>query len=145
MEVKFVMDTKSIKKVADNLRTMLKMATQEAGEALETVGHYIMAESSAEVPYQTGTLQSSGYVKRAVVTSIGVVVEIGYGGPNDKRNPDSGRMASEYMVYVHEDMGKYHPYGKAQFLRDPVERNELLMREVLAGRLKYAFTISVGR
>jgi len=145
MEMKFAMDVGSIKMVANDLKMKLELSKKEAASALKEGAQYIMAESTAEVPYQTGTLQSSAFINEAVVTNAGVFIKFGYGGPNDKLNPDTGRMASSYMVYVHEDLFKYHPYGKAKFLEDPVRKNELVVQEMLAGRLRQVFTKTVGR
>ena len=145
IKISFVMDKKSVTKVMNNIKTAMQVAKREGGKALEEVGRYIMAESTAEVPFATGTLRDTAYIKNAVYTDLGVMVEIGYGGPKDKRNPDTGLMASEYMILVHEDASKYyHPYGKSHFLSDPVRRSEHIMREILAGRLKYAFTLAPG-
>jgi len=143
MQVKFVMDTRSIKKVMANLRVMLEQAKIDAGAELETIGHYIMAESYAEAPFDTGTMHDSGYVEHAKVSKLGATVKIGYGGMNDKMNPDTGLMASEYALIVHEDESKHHPYGKTHFLKDPVERNVSTFNEKLAGRLRTSFSKGV--
>jgi len=146
INISFVMDKGSVAKVMNNIKTAMQAAQREGGEGLEEVGKYIMAESTAEVPFDTGTLRDTAYIKDAVYTTLGVTVEIGYGGPNDKRNPDTGLMASEYMLRVHEDIpaAYHHWYGKAHFLSDPVHRSEHMMYEILAGRLKYAFTLPKG-
>ena len=143
MQVKFVMDTKSIKKVMNNLWAMLEQAKIDAGAELEGIGHYIMAESYAEAPFATGTMHDSGYVEHAKVSKDSVSVKIGYGGINDRQNPDTGLMASEYALIVHEDISKYHPYGKAHFLKDPVQRNVTTFNEKLAGRLATSFAKGV--
>jgi hypothetical protein len=40
-----------------------------------------------------------------------VYVEITYGGS-----------ATEYSIYVHENLESYHPHGKAKYLEDPLTR-----------------------
>lgn len=143
MQVKFVMNTKSVKKVVNNILMMLLGAKVDAGRELEAIGHYIMEDSKAEVPIDTTTLQSAGYVEHAKITKEGVGVKIGYGGINDKKNPDTGLMASEYSLEVHEDESKTHYYGKTHFLRDPVERNKDMFNEKLAGSLRTSFSKGV--
>jgi hypothetical protein len=118
----------------ENIRTKSGFV---AGKVMETVANQIMAESKAEVPYDTGTLQNSAYITNAKYEGKEVYVDMGYGGPKDKRNPITKKMASQYALYVHETQGTYpgggyyHPYGKWKFLEDPLRRNiDLFMSQL---------------
>lgn len=77
----------------------------------------VLAQSKAEVPVDTGTLQQSTFIDE---TSEGY--DFGYGGSQDTTNPKTGQLASDYMVEVHEDLNAYHPHGNAKFLENPLNR-----------------------
>lgn len=91
-----------------------------AMRALKEEADAIMEESRNQVPVDTGTLKESAYVEEPQVAGNEIVVNFGYGGPNDKVNPKSGKPASEYAIYVHERTDLKHPTGKAKFLEDPL-------------------------
>jgi len=70
----------------------------------------IMARSKEHYcPVDTGVLRASGIVLPAVLSAVGVTVEMGYGGN-----------ASSYALEVHEDLDAHHPVGQAKFLEVPV-------------------------
>ncbi len=94
-----------------------------AARALRNEAQEAFANSQDEVPVDTGALKASGRIRPEVgVFERGneVYVELTYGGS-----------ATEYSIYVHENLEAYHPHGKAKYLEDP------LVRQVngIAGRI----------
>lgn len=131
------MDMKSFDKLFMTLHKVLDEAVVEGGEAMyEFARDVIMLESAAECPKDTWTLVSTGYVNRPVIKGWSYVsVELGYGGAEDKRNPKSLQMASEYAVEVHENLLYKHPVGNAKFFEHPVRRNAVGLPMHIAGRI----------
>jgi len=85
-----------------------------AARALRNEAQEAFAVSQDEVPVDTGALKASGRVRPETgVYESGdeVYVEITYGGS-----------ATEYSIYVHENLGAFHPHGKAKYLEDPLTR-----------------------
>ena len=85
-----------------------------AARALRNEAQEAFAVSQDEVPVDTGALKASGRVRPEVgVYESGneVYVEITYGGA-----------ATEYSIYVHENLQAFHPHGKAKYLEDPLTR-----------------------
>ena len=85
-----------------------------AARALRNEAQEAFAASQDEVPVDTGALKASGRVRPETgVYESGdeVYVEITYGGT-----------ATEYSIYVHENLGAFHPHGKAKYLEDPLTR-----------------------
>lgn len=105
------------------------------GEPLTEFANQVMAESKAEVPIDTTTLQQSGYVEAPRIGGGKIWVKMGYGGMNDKRNPDTGKMASEYALKEHETKYK-HNYGKWKFLEDPLRRNKAMFYQIVGSKLR---------
>lgn len=140
MKIKF--SEKSLAQMASNCQKIQTNTVAGAKRALKEVAGSIMAQSKAEVPYDTGTLQNSAYIEEPIEGVRNVYIKMGYGGPNDKRNPDTGKMASEYALVVHETPGtppgggNYHPYGKWKFLEDPVRRHVQAFMQMLAKELR---------
>jgi hypothetical protein len=98
-------------KLIENLQQYGQKALQAIGAEMFIEAEATMTESKQEVPVDTGALRASGTVLLPVITAQDVVVEMGYGGP-----------AVNYAVFVHEDLTKHHPTGKAKFLEEPVNR-----------------------
>jgi len=148
MQVTLSLDHKSKTQLINNLKAVLNNAKAEAGRALyEFAKDVIMIESAVECPRKTFTLVNSGYVKEPEHYLDRVSVECGYGGPEDKMNPKTHKMASEYMIIVHEDLYPkevVHPVGKSKFFEDPVRRNEQLLLEHLGSRVRMAMNIKPG-
>lgn len=85
-----------------------------AAKALRNEAQEAFANSQDEVPVDTGALKASGRVRPETgVFERGneVYVELTYGGT-----------ATEYSIYVHENLEAYHPHGKAKYLEDPMNR-----------------------
>jgi len=141
VDIKFKQD--DIAKMVNNLQAIGKSIQTNSGEFLTEIAENIMAESKAEVPFDTGTLRSSAYITKPMYVQSGsVVVKMGYGGLNDKMNPDrdkkTGRnkMASEYALAVHETKKYYHPYGKWKFLEDPLRRQATQFASILGVKIR---------
>ena len=73
-------------------------------QALREEAETIMTESKRRVPVKYGTLKGSGFVEP---TEDGV--RLAYGGA-----------ASDYAIYVHENLDANHPVGEAKYLERPV-------------------------
>jgi len=145
MQIALSLDHKSKTQLINNLKQILNSVKAEAGRALyDFARDIIMMESAVECPRKTWTLVSSGYVKEPEYLIDRVSVELGYGGPEDKMNPKTHKMASGYMVIVHEDLIVHHPVGKSKFFEDPVRRNEQLLLEHLGNRVRMAMNIRPG-
>jgi hypothetical protein len=85
-----------------------------AAMALRSEAQDAFAASQDEVPVDTGALKASGRVRpeTGVFTRGGeVYLELTYGGT-----------ATEYSIYVHENLEASHPHGKAKYLEDPMTR-----------------------
>jgi hypothetical protein len=91
-------------------------------EAIGKVGQIIIERSNEQAPMDTGTLRASGFVGRISRRTGEARVRVGYGGRNDKVNPKTGRPASAYVVYVHENLSAIHPIGNAKFLENAVRQ-----------------------
>lgn len=96
----------------DDLRRALKRAGPLATEALAgaavTEQEKVITAAKRRTPVDTGTLRASGTVLPARVMGQTVEVIAGFGGP-----------ASEYAVFVHENLNASHPVGEAKFLERP--------------------------
>ena len=125
----------SINNFINNLKLKSVDLENNAGPILTEFANQVMAESKAEVPIDTTTLQQSGYVEPPRKSGNKIWVKIGYGGMNDKRNPDTGLMASQYALKEHETKYK-HNYGKWKFLEDPLRRNKRMFYQIIGVKLR---------
>lgn len=116
------MDKRSLMRFAKKMRDLDHAALDGAAEGLEDVAKIAMDMSQEQVPVSSSTLKNSKYIEDPKIEKWQrrVSIKLGYGGKADKRHPKTGQMASEYMVYVHEDLKAHHPTGKAKFLEDPI-------------------------
>ena len=71
-------------------------------------GEDIIGEAKMQVPVDTGTLRSTGHVRRPKIANGKVTVEMGFGGP-----------AASYALFVHEDFFVNHTVGAAKYLEVP--------------------------
>lgn len=138
--IKIEWNQQTIANLVNNFEKVNVYTKTGAKKGLTKFAQQVMAESKAEVPIDTTTLQSTAYILPPVEMGDNVSIEMGYGGPNDKMNPDSKKMASEYMVDVHELDNFKHPYGKRKFLEDPVNRN----KETLLNELAIDVAVSIN-
>jgi len=73
-------------------------------QALREEAETIMTDSKQRVPVDTGVLRASGFVQ-----PVEDGVRLAYGGA-----------ASDYAIYVHENLDANHPVGEAKYLERPV-------------------------
>lgn len=126
----------SLKRLAAKMETTLARVRTVAIEEFPPVGKEIMDQSFELVPKSSGALAHSGYVGEVVTTYNHIGVKLGYGGPNDKVNPYTGRLASTYAWAVHEDLNAYHPDGQAKYLEIPISLSSLWVAERLMSRIR---------
>ena len=127
---------KSFSDLTNSLNKIGGDINSNAGAWLTEIAENIMAESKAEIPYDTGTAQSSAYIDKPRNIGDKTIVRMGYGGLNDKKNPDTGKMASQYVLALHETKKYYHPYGKWKFLEDPVRRAKEQFNKILGIKIR---------
>lgn len=94
------------KRIDQELQRFLKKAPRAVGRGLYELGERVMTLSVKLVPVDTGELKESAYVSEPVISSSGVLVEIGYG--------------AEHAPEVHEDTSTPREDGMAKFLEAPV-------------------------
>ena len=101
-----------------------------AARALRNEAQEAFAHSQDEVPVDTGALKNSGRLRPETgVFERGneVYVELTYGGS-----------ATEYSIYVHENLEANHPHGKAKYLEDPMSRQVLGISGRIADKVERA-------
>jgi len=124
--MKITVEVKGTKELHRVLEKLGKRAQAELGKALYAEAELIMTESKKQVPVDTGTLRSTGYVDPPETQKDLVEVELGYGGP-----------AAPYAVDVHERTEWHHkPPTKAKYLEDPVKTAVPKLPGALAKRLR---------
>ena len=96
------------------------------GDILEEIGNEIMVVAKARTPYLSGTLRDSGEVSKAEITGNNkAVVYLSFGGD-----------ASEYTVYVHEDLDAHHKApGQAKFLESALQESVPFVGEKISFRM----------
>ena len=136
----------SLAKLRANLITMDINTRQGAKKAITTVAKNIMAQSQSEVPRDTETLRDTSYIEEVKGSGTKVSINLGYASPEtDKQNPESGEMASEYAMVVHETPGtppkggNYHPYGKWKYLEDPARAHQGDLVDELGRELRIVY------
>jgi len=118
----------------------INLRSKKAGlQALRKIAVNVMAQSQSEVPRDTETLMSTAYIEQPKITSNEISITLGYGGEKDKMNPDTGKMASEYAMIVHETPEYYHPYGKWKYLEDPMRASKAEFAQLTGAELRIEF------
>lgn len=121
-----------VNKLGIKFERMSQTVLKDAQLGLEDVGKLIIDESKAQVPTSTATLRNSAYTVELQTEGQVVAQRVGYGGPNDQINPKTYKLASSYMVPVHEKINATHVQGKAKYLEDPVRDASKLIEKYLA-------------
>lgn len=101
-----------------------------AAQALRHEAQEAFAVSQDEVPVDTGALKASGRVRPdygVFESGNEVYVELTYGGS-----------ATEYSIYVHENLEAAHPHGKAKYLEDPMTRQVMGISGRIADKVERA-------
>jgi hypothetical protein len=125
-----------VERVIGTLQHTPEQISVVAAAAMIEHAERVMALSGAQVPRGTGTLADSAYVGIPIVTADAIMIQMGYGGPNDKVNPNTGEAASEYAVPVHERVEVPHETGKAKFLEDPLNETAVDLLEAVGRRIR---------
>ena len=136
IQITAVVTKASLKRLAAKMNTTLERVRLVAIEEFPSIGQEIMDQSFELVPKSSGALAHSGYVGEVVIDYNRIGVKLGYGGPNDKVNPYTGRLASTYAWVVHEDLNAYHPDGQAKYLELPVSLSATWVAERLMSRIR---------
>lgn len=116
--IEFTIDDKEFQRLLQASLARVERGTKKATIA---ACEEIKRMTLREVPRMSGTLAKSFFYE-VEGRYRNFTANIGYGGPNDQTNPDTGQAASEYMIIVHEDLEASHPNGKAKFLEDPIRQ-----------------------
>lgn len=95
-------------------------ASAAAESALHEIGRWVFKESQQLVPVDKGVLKASGGLN-FVGKGFDALAVINYG--------------VYYAIYVHEDVGKYHPNGQAKFVENPLRRAQAFASQWVAGRV----------
>jgi len=115
MKLSLTVNKSDIYKLQAALMDRGRFLSNKMLNASVAVAEDIMRESVSQVPVVTGALANSAFIEQDKQG-----VRFGYGGNNVQVNPNTGRVTSEYMVVVHEDLTAHHITGKAKFLEDPI-------------------------
>ena len=135
----------SLAKLRANLIKLDMETKQGAKKAVTTVARNIMAQSQSEVPRETETLRDTSYIEVVKISGNNVSINLGYASPEtDKRNPESGEMASDYAMVVHENLEWGHPYGKAKYLEDPAKSHAADLVSELGQELSMVYSKGVN-
>ena len=118
---------KSIQDAKKRLTKFLKTLETVPTDELERTAERIYSEAVAQVPYSTGKLESSIYVrvsrsktKPGLITGASAI-EHGY----------------DYAAIQHENENYNHPIkGKAHYISDPFKKEVALMRRRIRRRLR---------
>jgi hypothetical protein len=120
----FKFDASKVKAV---LTGIAKETPQVVANALYAEGQIEMTEAKRRTPVDTGELRASGYVGEPEIRGRRVTVDMGFGGA-----------ASEYAVYVHEDLEALHPVGQAKYLESTLLESAPHMANRVARRIDLA-------
>lgn len=120
MRATFDFDNKTLNHFNKQCNVAISKLGNGSRKALVEACEEIINASMAQVPVDTTTLMDSAFWEVTGHWRLGWEATLGYGGNGDPVNPKTGKPASYYAVYVHEDLNAVHPIGKAKFLEDPV-------------------------
>ena len=107
-----------VAEVAKKLKSIRQNARSATADALNRSAQEVLAESSRQVPVDTGKLARSGRVVEASASNL--MAGVMYGGP-----------AAEYALQVHET----HPSG-SKYLESSARASAIRLRELLEGAIK---------
>ena len=118
---------KSIQEAKKRLTKFLKTLETVPTDELERTAERIYSEAIAQVPYSTGKLESSIYVRVSrSKTKPGLVA-----GASAKEH------GYDYAGIQHENENYDHPIkGKAHYIRDPFKKEVALMTRRIRRRLR---------
>jgi len=141
--IKFYWNPNALEHIMKNLVKVDINVKAGAKKALIESAKGVMSQSVLEVPLDTGALSTSGYIEDPKEIGNRISITVGYGGANDKRNPESGKMASEYAMVVHETPEYHHSEGKWKYLEDPIRAYQGAFLNTFAKEMKVVFSKGV--
>jgi hypothetical protein len=92
--------------------------------ALTSEANVVLNQSKQIVPYEFGSLKTSGRVERPQVSANSINVEITYGGPS-----------ASYAVYVHEIPKNYNHGKQYKYLETPARAHAPVFTRKVKERL----------
>lgn len=114
-------DQKTIDRVNGKMKMIMLETRELVKEAMSDVADLVLERSQMMIPVDTTTAKSTGIKRDVQAVGPRIHVEIGYGLPeSDAMNPKTGKMASAYVLELHEDLAVFHATGTAKFLEDAV-------------------------
>lgn len=122
---------KNIEEVQLALIRSGKQGAIAAAKALRWEGQEAFLNSQDEVPVDTSALKQSG---RLLPEAGGVITN----GREVEVQIVYGSTATDYALYVHEDLTANHPHGKAKYVEDPITRQAFGISKRIAGKVEQA-------
>ncbi len=118
----------SVKRAKQNLRDFLKQIDSVSQDELQKSAQTIYEEAVSKVPYKTGKLERSIYVRVSKDKRRGGLV-----AGASARSPSG----YNYAGIQHENTNFHHPIkGEAHFISGPFERETARLIRRIRGRLK---------
>jgi len=146
MKARLKVDQKSIDGLYNALLGLQTGVAVEMVAEMKELAHNIRSMSDDIIPVDTGTAQSTSYADDPDVKDYEVSVEIGYARADvDRVNPETGKMASDYVYELHEDLGMPHTSGAAKFLETALVAHIKQFMEASSRALSRAITTTRGR
>lgn len=121
--------TESVKNSKKKLQKFLRTLDTVPDEEVSRTAQAIKAKAIAQVPYKTGKLESSVYVRVSKARSrVGIVAGA------SARSPEG----YNYAGIQHEDTSFHHPIkGKAHYISDPFDQEVYNMIRRIRRKLRY--------
>lgn len=101
MGVSIKIRTASVNKVVKKLQQLPPAVLNAGVEGVSEVQDEIFSYAGQWCPVDTGTLKRSLFQETDFEDNV-VHGRVGHGGPNDNRNPRTKKLASAYVIEVHE-------------------------------------------
>lgn len=95
-----------------NLLELARRSRKAIERGVKEFAEVEMTEMKKNVPVDTGTLKSSGYVDAPKREGNTVSIELGFGGA-----------AEDYAIPVHEDMEAFHRVGGPKYVERPLAQS----------------------
>lgn len=118
--VSFTVDTSKLKIVS-----LMAAQREKAIIGMYQLGESIMTKAKLLCPVDTGNLRSTGHVEPPKHEGGRVIVRLAFGGS-----------ATDYAIYVHENLLARHPVGQAKYLEQPFLEEAPKLGAVIAGAIR---------
>lgn len=108
-----------------------------AAKALRNEAQEVLAKARDLVPVDTGALKNSMRVRPEVgVYQNGTSVEVWI---------TAGSTAVDYAVYVHENLGAFHPHGQAKYIEVPLIQQSYGLTNRIADKVERVMKSDLGQ